>query len=37
MAAVGHTMDSSLKETSQGGIAVSPTGLAWAKKIFASS
>ncbi len=34
MAAVGHTMSSSLKETAQGGIAVSPTGLAWAKKIF---
>lgn len=37
MAAVGHVMSCSLKETAQGGIAVSPTGLAWAKKIFVSS
>jgi len=37
MAAVGHAMSSSLRETSQGGLAVSPTGLAWAKKIFADS
>jgi len=34
MAAVGQTMPCSLKETAQGGIAVSPTGLAWTKKIF---
>ena len=37
MAAVGNTMPCSLKETAQGGIAVSPTGLALAKEIFVSS
>jgi len=37
MGAVGNAMSCSLKETAQGGIAVSPTGLAWAKKIFVSS
>lgn len=37
MAAVGQTMSCSLKETAQGGLAVSPTGLAWAKKIFVDS
>lgn len=37
MAAVGNAMSCSLKETAQGGIAVSPTGLAWAKKIVVSS
>ena len=37
MSAVGNAMPCSLKETAQGGVAVSPTGLAWAKKIFASS
>ena len=36
MAAVGNAMSCSLKETAQGGLAVSPTGLAWAKKIFVS-
>ena len=34
MAAVGHIMSPSLKETAQGGLAVSPTGIALAKKIF---
>lgn len=36
MAAVGHAMSSSLRETAQGGLAVSPTGLAWSNKIFGS-
>lgn len=35
MSAVGNAMSCSLKETAQGGLAVSPTGLAWANKIFA--
>ena len=34
MGAVGYAMSGSLKETAQGGIAVSPTGLALANKIF---
>ena len=34
MAAVGHIMSPSLKETAQGGLAISPTGIALAKKIF---
>lgn len=34
MAAVGGSMHCSLKETAQGGLAVTPTALAWAKKIF---
>jgi L-serine dehydratase len=35
MASVGNSMSCSLKETAQGGLAVSPTGLAWAEKLFA--
>jgi L-serine dehydratase len=34
MAAVGNAMSCTLKETAQGGLAVSPTGLAWSEKIF---
>jgi L-serine dehydratase len=34
MSAVGSAMSCTLKETAQGGLAVSPTGLAWADKIF---
>lgn len=34
MAAVGSAMSCTLKETAQGGLAVSPTGLAWSEKIF---
>lgn len=37
MSAVGNAMSCTLKETAQGGLAVSPTGLEWAKKIFAQS
>jgi L-serine dehydratase len=37
MSAVGNAMSCTLKETAQGGLAVSPTGLAWADKIFARS
>ena len=37
MSAVGQSMPCSLKETSQGGIAVSPTGLALAEKIVVKS
>lgn len=37
MSAVGQSMPCSLKETSQGGIAVSPTGLALAEKIVGKS
>ncbi|MBP2627732.1 MAG: L-serine dehydratase, iron-sulfur-dependent, alpha subunit [Firmicutes bacterium] len=37
MAAVGSAMSCTLKETAQGGLAVSPTGLSWANKIFARS
>ena len=37
MAAVGNSMPCTLKETAQGGIAVSPTGLALANKIFSNS
>lgn len=37
MAAVGNAMSCTLKETAQGGLAVSPTGLAWANKISAGS
>lgn len=36
MAAVGNAMSCTLKETAQGGLAVSPTGLAWSEKIFAT-
>lgn len=36
MAAVGSAMSCTLKETAQGGLAVSPTGLAWSEKIFAT-
>jgi len=35
MAAVGNAMSCTLKETAQGGLAVSPTGLIWANKIIA--
>lgn len=34
MAAVGGSMHCSLRETAQGGLAVTPTGLAWAEKLF---
>lgn len=34
MAAVGSSMSCSLRETSQGGLAVTPTALAWAEKIL---
>lgn len=37
MAAVGSAMSCTLKETAQGGLAVSPTGLFLANKIFARS
>ena len=36
MASVGNAMSCTLKETAQGGLAVSPTGLALANKLFAS-
>jgi L-serine dehydratase len=35
MAAVGNAMSCTLKETAQGGLAVSPTGLIWANKLIA--
>ena len=35
MASVGNAMSCTLKETAQGGLAVSPTGLAIANKLFA--
>ena len=35
MASVGNAMSCTLKETAQGGLAVSPTGLALANKLFA--
>lgn len=31
---VGNSMSCSLRETAQGGLAVTPTGLAWAKKLY---
>jgi L-serine dehydratase len=34
MAAVGNAMSCTLKETAQGGLAVSPTGLLWANKLI---
>lgn len=34
MAAVGSSMSCTLRETSQGGLAVTPTALAWTQKIF---
>ena len=37
MAAVGNAMSCTLKETAQGGLAVSPTGLAWSEKIFSTN
>jgi L-serine dehydratase len=35
MAAVGNAMSCTLKETAQGGLAASPTGLIWANKLIA--
>lgn len=37
MSAVGSAMSCTLKETAQGGLAVSPTGLAWSEKIFSTN
>lgn len=37
MASIGGTMHCSLRETAQGGLAVTPTGLAWANKLFGKS
>ncbi len=37
MSAVGNAMSCTLKETAQGGLAVSPTGLAWSEKIFSTN
>jgi L-serine dehydratase len=34
MRSVGDSMHCSLKETAQGGLAVTPTGLAWTEKLF---
>ena len=36
MAAIGATMPCSLRETAQGGLAVTPTGLKLAQRIFAA-
>jgi len=36
MESVGQSMHCSLKETAQGGLAVTPTALAWTEKIFGS-
>lgn len=37
MASIGGSMHCSLRETAQGGLAVTPTGLAWATKLFGNS
>ena len=36
MKIVGDSMSTSLKETAQGGLAASPTGIALRKKVFGS-
>lgn len=37
MSSIGGSMHCSLRETAQGGLAVTPTGLAWANKLFGNS
>lgn len=37
MSSIGGSMHCSLRETAQGGLAVTPTGLAWAVKLFGNS
>lgn len=37
MSSIGGSMHCSLRETAQGGLAVTPTGLAWAGKLFGNS